>query len=89
LHRRVVRFHQLPVSSGVRVISVAPGSPAERADLREGDVVVEFNGRPVPSIDALHKLLTAEQIGRSSSLTIIRGAEKEQLEVRAEEMPRM
>ena len=49
--------------SGVLVISVAPGSPAQRAGLREGDVMVEFNGQPVPSIDALHKLLTADRIG--------------------------
>ena len=35
------------------------GQPRRRAGLREGDVMVEFDGQPVPSIDALHKLLTA------------------------------
>src|SRR5436309_6750925 len=63
LHRRLVRYHQLPVTSGVLVISVTPRSPAAQAGLREGDVMVEFNGRPIPSIDTLHKLLTSEQIG--------------------------
>jgi S1-C subfamily serine protease len=76
LHRRLVRHHQLVAPSGVLVISVSPGSPAEYAGLREGDLIVEFNGQSVPSIDALHKLLTADQIGAESRLTIIRGTEK-------------
>ncbi len=76
LHRRLTRHHQLPATSGVLVISVAPGGPAARAGLREGDVMVEFKGQPVPSIDALHKLLTGDQIGAESALTIIRGTEK-------------
>jgi S1-C subfamily serine protease len=76
LARKLVRFYQLPVTSGVLVISVPSGSPAAAAGLREGDVIVEFQGQPIPSIDALHKLLTGDQIGRESDLTVIRGAEK-------------
>jgi S1-C subfamily serine protease len=88
LHRRVARFFQLPVTTGVLVISVAPDSPAAGAGLREGDVIIEFNGRPVPSIDALHKLLTGQQIGRRSPLVVIRGTEKVTLEIAPEEAPR-
>jgi S1-C subfamily serine protease len=76
LHRKVVRFHQLAAPTGVLVISVAQFSPAARAGLREGDVMLEFNGYPIPSIDALHKLLTGDQIGVVSKLTILRGTEK-------------
>jgi S1-C subfamily serine protease len=76
LHRRLVRHYKLVAPSGVLVIAVAPGSPARRAGLREGDVMVEFNGQPVPSIDALHKLLTADRISVESPLTILRGTEK-------------
>ena len=76
LHRRLVRHYQLAAASGVLAISVAPGGPGARAGLREGDVIVEFNAQPIPSIDALHKLLTANQIGIESGLTIIRGTEK-------------
>ena len=88
LHRRLVRHYRLPVPTGVLVIAVAAGSPAARAGLREGDVMVEFNGQPVPSIDALHKLLTAEQIGRRSPLVILRGTEKVTLEIKPQETPR-
>jgi S1-C subfamily serine protease len=38
--------------------------------------MVGFNGQPVPSIDALHKLLTADRIGVESRLTVLRGSEK-------------
>jgi S1-C subfamily serine protease len=76
LHRRLVRHYRLGISSGVLVIAVAPGSPAQHAGLREGDVMVDFNGQPVASIDALHKLLTADRIGVESPLTILRGTDK-------------
>ena len=76
IHRRIVRHYHLADPSGVLVISITPGSPAERSGLREGDVMVEFNGQSIPSIDALHKLLTADQIGKRCELTVIRGTEK-------------
>src|SRR3989454_9039620 len=61
LQRRLVRYHKLPVDSGVLVGAVQTGSPAERADLRRGDVIVEFGGKPVAGIDPLHRLLTEAQ----------------------------
>jgi S1-C subfamily serine protease len=76
LHRRVVRFHTLPVETGLLVVSVEPQSPAERAGLQVGDVIVEFAGQPVASIDALHKLLTDSRIGVNTPITVIRHTEK-------------
>jgi S1-C subfamily serine protease len=85
LHRRLVRHYQLPTNAGVLVISVASGSPAAQAGLAEGDVIVEINGQPVPSIDALHKFLTGDQIGLEARLTIIRRTEKLTLPIRPAE----
>src|ERR1051326_396629 len=87
IHRRLVRHFQLAAPTGVLVISVAEGGPAERAGLREGDVIVEFKGQPIPSIDALHKLLTGDQINVESKLKVVRRTQKLSLAVRPAESP--
>jgi S1-C subfamily serine protease len=76
LHRLLVRSHQLPASTGIFVVSVEPRSPAHRAGLRDGDFIVAFDDRPLPDIDALHRILTDHQPGVPAQLTIIRGNEK-------------
>jgi S1-C subfamily serine protease len=81
LHRRMVRFHNLAVESGVLIVSVDSDSPAAGAGLREGDVILSFDGRPVAAIDDLHKYLTERQIGLPVPLTILRGMEKETLHI--------
>src|SRR5438874_2524898 len=75
LHRRLVRGHDLPVASGILVVSIEPNSPAQRAGLREGDLIVGFNDQPVPHIDALHRALTDCRPG-AADLTVLRGTEK-------------
>jgi S1-C subfamily serine protease len=72
LHRRVVRYHSLAAASGVQVVSVEPNSPADRAGLREGDILVQFNGTPLAGIDDLHRVLTEDQVGVNVTLTILR-----------------
>jgi S1-C subfamily serine protease len=81
IHRRLVRHYQLNANHGVLVITVSPDGPAALGGLREGDVIVAFDGQPVSSIDALHKLLTADRIGGTFRLTVIRGTEKIDLPV--------
>src|SRR5438270_7373857 len=81
IHRRIVRFYGLPLETGVLVVSVEKNSPAERAGLREGDLIVAFNDQPVGSVHDLHKVLVGEQIGVSASLTVIRHTEKLELPI--------
>jgi len=87
IHRRIVRFYGLPLGTGVLVISVEKNSPAERAGLRENDLIVAFNGQPVGSVHHLHKVLVGEQIGVSASLTMIRHTEKLELPILPTESP--
>jgi len=81
LHRRVVRFYSLPLETGVLVVSVEKNSPAERAGLRPGDLIVAFDGQPIGSVHDLHQVLVGEQIGVSASLTVIRHTEKLELPI--------
>jgi S1-C subfamily serine protease len=85
LPRRIVRFYNLPVESGILAVSFEENSPARKAGLREGDIIIGFDERPIAGIDDLHKLLTEERIGHKSKLVIIRGTQKLELEVIPEE----
>jgi S1-C subfamily serine protease len=76
IHRRVVRFYNLPVESGVLVQGVEKQSPAERSGLREGDVIVAYGETAVSAVDHLHRILTEDQVGKQSELTVIRTTEK-------------
>jgi S1-C subfamily serine protease len=87
LPRRFVRFYNLPVESGVLVVSLEPDSPARRAGLTEGDLIIGFAGRPVAGIDDLHKLLTEERVGQGTPLEAIRWTERLTLQVVPEEVP--
>jgi S1-C subfamily serine protease len=86
IHRRVVVFHRLAVDHGVLVSGIEPGSPASRAGLREGDVIVTFGGKSVSSIDELHRHLVAKVIGIPSQITVIRHTEKLDLVVTPQEL---
>jgi S1-C subfamily serine protease len=83
--RRLARFHNLPVESGILVTSIEPGSPAQRAGLTEGDVIIGYNGDPVGGIDDLHRQLTETQVGARSRVTIIRRTDKLDLAIVPEE----
>jgi S1-C subfamily serine protease len=81
LPRRVVRFYNLPGDSGILVISCDTGSPAKKAGLVSGDIIIGFDDQPIAGIDNLHKLLTEERIGQKSTLTVIRRTDRLTLEV--------
>jgi S1-C subfamily serine protease len=87
IHRRIVRFYDLPRETGVLVVSVEKESPAQRAGMREGDVIVALNDTPIGTIHELHKMLMAEQIGVRSQITIIRHTEKLMLPITPAESP--
>jgi len=85
VHRRVVRFYDLTKESGALVLSVEEKSPAKRAGVREGDVIVALEGRPVAGVDDLHRVLTDVRVGVSCSLTLLRYTEKIELKIVPEE----
>jgi S1-C subfamily serine protease len=88
LHPRVVRFHRLPQDRGVLVAEIEPRSPAERAGLQRGDIIVGFKGQAIRSIDDLHKKLVASEIGVPSPIMVLRQTEKVFAMVIPEELQR-
>jgi S1-C subfamily serine protease len=57
---------------GLRIVDVVPGSPADRAGLMAGDVVLEAGRRPVADAQSLQRLLFADAIGRPLPMTVHR-----------------
>ena len=89
LHRRVVRFHKLEVETGVLIVGLESDSPAAKAGLTDGDVVVELDGKPVRNIDDLQRLLTDERVGVTIPIVVLRRTEMLTLDVTpAESRPR-
>jgi S1-C subfamily serine protease len=76
LPRRLVRHHELAQESAVRAASIESGSPAARAGVEQGDLIVGFGGQPVAGFDDLHRALTGDRVGEPSELVVLRGARK-------------
>jgi S1-C subfamily serine protease len=57
---------------GVQILSVEPGSPAETAGLRQGDVLIAFEEQPLRGMDDLHRTLTLLDLRRSYKITVTR-----------------
>jgi len=85
IHRRVVRFYNLLKETGVVVVGVESNSPAQKAGVREGDVIVALDDKPVAGVDDLHRLLTDAQVGARCALMVIRHTEKLTLSILPEE----
>ncbi len=60
-------------SSIVRVMSVLPGGPSETAGIREGDLILGIDGKPVRTVDDIHRILVGDTIGRILEVQILRG----------------
>ena len=69
---KVVRYFQLSHNSGVQVVDVVHGSPAYRAGLKAGDVMIALGDEPVLSVDDIHRRLTGTSIGKSLKIVLLR-----------------
>lgn len=68
----LARQFQLPVNYGVLIQDVAQGSPAERAGIRRGDVIVAVNGKKVTSFNEMRRSILGMKVGQELSITFIR-----------------
>lgn len=72
LPTRLVRSLGLERNSAVQVLSTAPKSPAQMADLRVGDIIINIGQSQIASIDDVHRVLTKEVIGKLLNLVVLR-----------------
>ena len=83
---RMVAANRLDKNTGVYVYEVVADQPAYNNEIRTGDIIVSFNGRPVGTVDELHQLLNADVIGRAVELDVLRNGRKTALKVIPGEM---
>ena len=76
-----------PTGTGLEVVEVVAGSPAERAGLRAEDLIVEVAGSPVVSVEALQRRVGAESIGVPLEIAVLRGGDVLRLTVVPTELP--
>ena len=76
----------LPNTTGAVISSVKPEGPAGKAGLLRGDVIVEYNGRPVVDSDALVALVVATKPGTTVPVTIYRDNQRKSLSITPEEL---
>ncbi len=68
-------------ASGVEIVEVITGSPAERAGLRAEDLIVELGGRPVERVDDVQRAMSEDAIGRPLPVSVLRGERSLELEL--------
>jgi S1-C subfamily serine protease len=72
--------------SGVEVVEVVEGSPAERAGMRAEDLIVELDGQPIERVDEVQRLMTGQAIGQRVAVKVLRGEHLLDLELRPVEL---
>lgn len=81
LTQRMIEANQLKTKTGVYVYEINNRSEISNNELREGDIIVEFNSNPVGTVDNLHKHLNETVIGKKVTLVILRGGRTQTISV--------
>jgi S1-C subfamily serine protease len=79
--RTMARMNQVAIASAVRVDSVEKASPAARAGLEKGDIIVAFGDVAVAGVDDLHRVLGEEQINKPVDVAVIRSGRRRTIAV--------
>lgn len=83
----VAKWLDLKDGKGALVSQVQKGSPAEKAGLKEGDVIIEFNGIPVEDAGSFKARVASTKPGTRVKLVVIRDGERKELEVEVGKRP--
>jgi S1-C subfamily serine protease len=79
--------YNLPVSEGAFVTGVVQGSPAQKAGIKTGDIIVAADGQPVKSVDDLIAAVRKKNVGDKMSITYYDGSNKKTVDVTIQEEP--
>lgn len=86
LHRGTVLSNHLPAETAVLIVGIEKESPADKAKLLKGDLIVAFDNHSIANIDDLHKLLTNDKVRKPCPMTIIREGRHLEISISPEEL---
>jgi S1-C subfamily serine protease len=72
---------------GAMVMAVEAGGPGAAADMRQGDVIVAWNGKPLDGVRALRRALGPDSVGTTAELSILRGGSPQNVRLTIGERP--
>lgn len=76
ISRLQARAWDIPNEGAALVLQVESESPASRAGLREGDIIVRIAGQTVNAVDDIHKVLSEDMIGQKTTISIVRSNQR-------------
>lgn len=85
----LAKKHGIREGFGVVIVEVMEGTPAQRAGMKNGDIVVAVDERPVTETRMLQRLIAAGPVEREARLTVLRPEGRRALPVRLVAMPRI
>ncbi len=84
LDENLARYFKLSKAEGVIVTDVAPGSPAEKAGFKEGDLIIEVNGETIKDDQSLIELIQMAKVGDVLNFKVIRDGKEVNLKMKLE-----
>lgn len=72
---KILRHYHLPNEKGLFVVSVEPNSPASRSQIKDGDILISFNNKPVNNLQELFKELTRKDVLTMVDVGVVRHTE--------------
>jgi len=83
----IASYYNLPVEKGALVTEVMPNSPAEKAEMERGDIILGFGDKAINSVEELVKEIQKRKIGEKARVLLLRDGEKWIAEVTLDQTP--
>ena len=83
----IASYYSLPVQKGALIADVMAGSPADKAEMRRGDIIIGFGDKAINGVDELVKEVQKRKIGEKTKVLLLRGDEKWMADVTLEKTP--
>ncbi|HMH31977.1 MAG TPA: PDZ domain-containing protein, partial [Puia sp.] len=81
LSERMIAANKLEKKTGVYVFEIVADQPVYNNELRNGDIIVSFENKPIGSVDDLHKQLNEKMIGQEARISVLRNGRKTDIKV--------